>query len=105
MKRIINSSSSTQLPITKLTEDEISSLPEQVVIVTRRPGASSYIPVFKIVNKEKLKDPDKCMSVSNWGYIEGRDIYLARKDEVREYYDEEIDKLKEEKNKMTRFAL
>ena len=104
MKRIIKSSSSTQLPITELTEDEISSLPEKVVVMTRMPSnSSSYI--FQIVNKEKLRTPHKCLAIPSWGYALGQDVYLARKDEVRDSYDEKIDKLKEEQNKMVRFAL
>ena len=104
MKRIIRSSSRNQLPITELTEDEISSLPEIVVVMTRMPSdPASYI--FQIVNKEKLRTPHKCLAIPSWGYALGQDVYLARKDEVRDSYDEEIEKLKEEQSKMVRYAL
>ena len=104
MKRIIKASSINQLPITELTEDEISSLPENVVVMTRMPSTSSSY-IFKIVNKEKLRTPHKCLAIPSWGYALGQEVYLASKDEVRESYDEKIDKLKEEQNKMVRFAL
>ena len=88
MKRVINASSenSARLPITKLTEDELYALPQKVTLVTRRPGSSSYIPVFKVVSKEAIvADPDKCLFIdSYWGYAHGRDIYIASRKDVKE---------------------
>lgn len=106
MKRVIRAAKNpNRLPITKLTDDEILGLPEKVLVVTRRPGSSSYSPVFKIVNKSMLSDPDKCVMIdSYWGYAYGRDIYLATKDEVREYYRTQIEHLEDEMNKYSRYA-
>lgn len=106
MKRIIKASSTHQrLSITELTDDEISALPDQVTVVTRTPGASSYIPEFRIVTKDALKNPDKCIMIdSYWGYARGRDVYLASKGEVNEYFDEQIKRIEHDKRKLSRYA-
>lgn len=107
MKRWIKASTNTnRLPITELTDDEIHALPDQVTVVTRTPGASSYIPEFRIVTKDALKNPDKCVMIdSYWGYAHGRDVYLATKGEVAEYFDQRIKRIEHDKRKLSRYAL
>lgn len=107
MKKWIKATTNTnRLPITELTEDEISVLPDQVTVVTRRPGPSSYIPEFRIVTKDRLETPDKCILIdSYWGYAHGRDVYLATKGEVAEYFDRQIKRIEHDKRKLSRYAL
>lgn len=107
MKRLISSSTNeTRLPITELTEDELSALPDNVLCWTRRSGGN-YGYVYKIVSKKKMiEDPDKCFLEDDyWGYAHGRDVYLASKDDVREYEKEQIEKIKETTNKWMKYAL
>ena len=108
MKRVINASKENpaQLPITKLTEDEIYGLPDNVTLVTRVPGSTSGEQIFKVVNKDKLKNPDKCFMIdSYWGYAHGEDIYIASRSDVESYMQHEIDTIKAQYNKYRRFAL
>lgn len=104
MKRIINASISVLAPITELTEDEISSLPEKVVVMTRTPN-HPYSHIFQIVSNKSLRTPHKCFYIPSWGFALGQDVYLASKDIVRECYKEKAEKLREEENKMAKFAV
>jgi len=108
MKRMINASRENlnQLPITNLTEDTISKLPDKVTLVTRVPGSSSGAKVFEVVSKDKLADPDKCLFISSyWGYAHGDDIYLASRSAVAAYMKSEIDAIEREYDKYKRYAL
>lgn len=109
MKKVIKASSqnSNQLPITELTEDELYALPQQVTLVTRQPGPSSYVPVFKVVNKEKIAaDPDKCFVIdSYWGYAHGRDIYIASRRDIEEYKKSQIAAIENQFRNYARYAL
>lgn len=106
MKRVIRAAKNfDREPITELTEDEISGLPERVLVMTRKLGTTAHTPVFRIVTKSELSNPDECVLIdSYWGYASGRNVYLATKDEVREYYKEQIAHLEDEMNKYLIYA-
>lgn len=106
MKRVIKASTTYErLPITELTDDEIQRLPNQITVVTRRPGASSYSPEFRVVNRDALENPDECIFIdSYWGYARGRDVYIATKGEVEEYFDKQIQRLQQNQRKFSGYA-
>lgn len=105
MKKVIRASRREgQLPITELTEDEIAGLPEKVVLVTRRPGASTHSPLFTLTSKDVLYNPEEFLD-SYWGHDYSSDTYLASKAEVEEYYNKEIARIEAKKNKYKQFAL
>ena len=106
MKRVVNASNQNpyQLPITKLTEDEILGLPENVTLVTRIPSSNAQM--FKVVRKDKLSNPDKCFMIdSYWGYAHGNNIYLASRDDVEAYMRYEIENIKSQYDNYKRYAL
>lgn len=109
MKRMVTASveNPKQLPITKLTEDELFGLPQKVTLKTRRPGASYYIPVFQVVDKEKIAaDPDKCLLVdSYWGWASGRDVYLASRKDIEEERKRQIEAIEKKMADYRRYAL
>ena len=108
MKRVVNASreNSAQLPITKLTEDEMSRLPDKVTLVTNMPGVIGE-PIFKVVSTDKIAtDPDKCFMINSyWGYAHGRDVYLASKSDVDACMNREIENVKAQYDKYRRSAL
>lgn len=108
MKRMINASRENlnQLPITDLTEDTISMLPDKVTVVTRVPGSSRGAKIYEVVSKDKLANPDKCLFIdSYWGYAHGHDIYIASKSAVAAYMKSKIDAIEQEYDKYRRYAL
>lgn len=108
MKRMITASveNPKQLPITKLTEDEIRGLPDKLTLVTNMPGVVGE-PIFKVVSKEKIAaDPDKCFMINSyWGYADGRDVYIASRKYVENYKKDQIAAIEKQLSEYTRYAL
>ena len=108
MKRMITASTENpkQLPITKITEDELYALPDKLTLVTDMPGVIGE-PIFKVVSKEKIAaDPDKCFMINSyWGYAHGSDIYIASRKDVENYRKEQIAIIEEQTKDYMRYAL
>lgn len=108
MKRMINASASNpnQLPITKLSEDELMLLPDKVTLVTNVPGVVGEL-MFQVVSKDKiLSDPDKCFFINSyWKYAYGNDVYIASKQDVEQYRKKQIAIIDDQTRAYRRYAL
>lgn len=108
MKRIVSSNTlNKSVCIKDLSEDELQNLPASVTLRTRIPGTTSGIQEFKVVSKDAIiNNMDKCFIIdSYWGYAYPRDIYIASKEEVRESYQADIDKLKNAMDRLCRSCI
>ena len=112
MKKLIKAATRTsdQLPITKLTEDELAGLPDKLTCFTEMIDyAGSAIPDryrFKVIPKAAIhNNPSKCWIDDSGSFIAGDDIYLAAKSDVEAAESEKIDKIREKYRLLKRYAL
>lgn len=94
-------------PISHFSDEEIASLPDVFLCMTRYPGSSVSHYIFGTVLKSDfIKNPNKCFLIdSYWGYASGRDIYIATYKDIEEWRKKKIDDIEKEFSKLSKYIV